>query len=334
VRADRLLSILLLLQVHRRMTARALARRLEVSERTVHRDMEALGAAGVPVYAQRGAGGGWVLPDTYRTNLTGLTESETQALFVATPPRLLADLGLEKASDAALVKLLAALPAFARRDAEYARQRIHVDAGGWRGGEETVPCLPALQEAIWRERKVRLAYRRGDGGAAERLVDPLGLVAKASRWYLVAGVAGEMRTYRVSRIQAVDITDEPCVRPPEFDLAAYWARSSAEFVANLPRYPATVRAAPDALPRVWIPGSYAQVQRVGEPEADGWRTLELLLETEEEACSYVLGFGARVTVVAPAELRERVVRAAREIVALYDGAELMGAADGRRGAAG
>jgi predicted DNA-binding transcriptional regulator YafY len=314
------------------MTARALAQRLEVSERTVHRDMEALGAAGVPVYAQRGAGGGWVLPETYRTNLTGLTETETQALFVATPPGLLADLGLEKASDAALVKLLAALPAFARRDAEYARQRIHVDAGGWRRGEEAVPCLPTLQEAIWRERKVRLAYRRGDGDAVERLVDPLGLVAKGSRWYLVAGVAGEPRTYRVSRVQAAAITDEPCIRPPDFDLAAYWARSSAEFVAALPRYPATVRIAPEGLPRVWIPGSYAQVEQVGEPEADGWRTLQLLLETEEDACSYVLGFGARMAVLAPAELRERVVRAAREIVAFYDGAGLTETDAGRRGA--
>ena len=318
MRADRLLSILLLLQVHRRMTARALARRMEVSERTIHRDMEALSAAGIPVYAERGAGGGWVLPASFRTEVTGLTEAEIQALFLATPPRLLADLGLDKASDAALVKLLAALPSVARRDAEYVRQRIYVDAAGWRRGEETVPCLATLQDAIWRERKVRLAYRRNDGDAVDRLVDPLGLVAKGSLWYLVAGVDSEIRSYRVSRVQAAVIADEPCVRPPDFDLAAYWARSSADFVASLPRYPVTVRIAPEALARIWVPGSYAQVQHVGEPETDGWRTLRLLLQTEEEACSYVLGFGTRVAVVAPAELREQVVRAARDIVAFYD----------------
>ena len=317
MRADRLLSILLLLQVHRRMTARALARRLEVSERTIHRDMEALSAAGIPVHAERGAGGGWILPDSFRTDVAGLTEAEIQALVLATPPRLLADLGLDKASDAALVKLLAALPSAARRDAEYVRQRIHVDAAGWRRTEETVPYLAALQEAIWRGRKVRLAYRRNDGGAVERLVDPLGLVAKGNLWYLVAGVEGEIRSYRVSRVQAVAIADEPCMRPPDFDLATYWARSSADFVANLPRYLVTVRIAPEGLPRVSVPGSYAQVQHVGEPEADGWRTLRLLHETEEEACSYVLGFGARMAVIAPAELRERVIRVARDIVTFY-----------------
>src|SRR4051812_2982239 len=137
MRADRLLSILLLLQTHRRMTAGTLADRLEVSARTIHRDMEALSMAGVPVYAERGAGGGWVLPDTFRTDVTGLTDSEIQALFVSMPTRVLADLGLERASDAALVKLLASLPGTARRDAEQVRQRIHVDGAGWHQSEET-----------------------------------------------------------------------------------------------------------------------------------------------------------------------------------------------------
>ena len=318
MRADRLLSILLLLQVHRRMTARSLASRLEVSERTIHRDMEALSAAGVPVHAERGAHGGWVLPDGFRTDLTGLTEPEIRALFLATPARVLADLGLERASAAALVKLLAALPSIGRHDAEFVRRRIYVDAAGWRRGDEAVPCLPLLQDALWRDRKIRLAYRRAEGEPVERLVDPLGLVAKGSLWYLVAGVGGEPRTYRVSRIQAVEILDEPSSRPPDFDLASFWARSSATFMAGLPRYPATVRIAPEALPRVWIPGSYAQVEHVGEPEADGWRTLRLLLETEPEACSYVLGFGPRMMVVEPAELRERVYAAAREVVASYE----------------
>lgn len=322
MRADRLLSILLLLQVHRRMPARALARRLEVSERTIHRDMEALSAAGIPVYAERGAGGGWILPDSFRTDVTGLTEAETRALFLATPPRLLADLGLDKASDAALVKLLAALPAFARRDAEHARQRIYVDAAGWHRGGEAVPCLATLQDAIWRDRRVHLVYRRNDGETVERTVDPLGLVAKGSLWYLVAGIDGETRTYRVSRIEAVDVRDEPCARPPDFDLAASWAASSGAFVRNLPRYPMRVRIHPDAVRRLWIPGSYAQVEHVGEPEADGWRTARLVLQTEDEACSYALGFGPRMEVVEPDALRERVARVAGEVVAFYGRATL------------
>jgi len=202
------------------MTARELARRLEVSERTIHRDMGALGVAGVPVTAERGAGGGWALLEGYRTNLTGLNAAEVQALFVARPTGVLADLGLTRAADAALIKLLAALPALSRQGAEYARQRLHVDGAGWRQAEVASPLLLTLQEAIWQERKLRLTYHLTNGETVERLVDPLGLVAKGSLWYLVAGVEGALRTYRVSRVQAAEPLDEPCLRPPDFDLAA------------------------------------------------------------------------------------------------------------------
>ncbi len=210
MRADRLLSILLLLQVHQRITARDLAQRLEVSERTIHRDMDILSGAGIPVTAERGAGGGWALLDDYRTDLTGLNAAEIQTLFLATPTRLLADLGLRQAADAALIKLLAALPSVARQGAEYARQRIHVDAAGWQQSRDDVPILPLLQEAIWQERRVALGYRRGDGTTVERVVDPLGLVAKGSLWYLIAAADGETRTYRVSRVGSAVITDERC----------------------------------------------------------------------------------------------------------------------------
>ncbi len=237
MRADRLLSILLLLQAHGRLTARDLARRLEVSERTIHRDMDALGVAGVPVYAERGAGGGWSLAEGYRARLPGLSDTEIQALFLAGPARLLADLGLRRASEAALLKLLAALPALARRDVEYARQRIHVDPAGWYESAESVAALPALQEAIWQGGQVAITYRRGDGATVERVVAPLGLVAKGRVWYLVAAVEGEPRTYRVSRVQCARPTGEPAARPAGFDLAAYWARSAADFKAGLPATP-------------------------------------------------------------------------------------------------
>lgn len=318
MRADRLLSILLLLQTNRRMTAPALARRLEVSPRTVQRDMEALSMAGVPVYAERGAGGGWVLPESYRTDLTGLTDAELRALIVATPGRLLADLGLRQASDAALVKLLASLPAVARRDAELMRQRILVDGAGWHQAPDAVPTLALLHEALWLDRAVRMIYTRHDDEAVEREVHPLGLVAKGRLWYLVAAVDGGVRTYRVSRIQQVDILPQSAQRPADFDLAAFWAESSAQFVARLPRFPLTVRVAPDVVRRLWIPGAYARIQHVGEPEADGWQTAELMLQTEEEACSYVLGFGDRMAVLAPSSLHALVRRRAAEIVAFYE----------------
>ncbi len=318
MRADRLLSILLLLQMHPRLTARQLAERLEVSPRTIHRDMEALSTAGVPVAAERGTGGGWMLLEEYRTHLTGLNQAEIQALFLAKPSHLLADLGLRQASEAALIKLLAALPAVGRRDAEYMRQRIYVEASGWRRSDEAVPCLSTVQEAIWQERRLQMAYRRSDGSTVERLVDPLGLVAKGSVWYLVATSEGELRTYRVSRVQEAGILDEPCVRPAGFDLAAYWAHSSAEFQANLPRYPAVLQVRPEVLPRLPYTWRYARLGQADPADAGGWARLAVLFEVEDEACEYVLGLGPRARVLEPVVLRERVRRMAEEVVAIYD----------------
>src|ERR1041385_3710295 len=181
MRADRLLSILLLLQLHPRLTARQLAKRLEVSERTILRDMEALDVAGVPVIAERGVGGGWRLLDGYKTNISGLTGHEVQALFATRPAKLLADLKLDKASDAALVKLLSVLPAVNRRGAELAWQRIHIDVSGWNRSRDPVPHLPALQQAVMNDRRIRITYER-DGCVTERTLDPLGLVAKGAAW--------------------------------------------------------------------------------------------------------------------------------------------------------
>jgi predicted DNA-binding transcriptional regulator YafY len=315
MRADRLLSILSHLQVQRRITARELAGRLEVSERTIHRDMEALGAAGIPVMAERGLGGGWSLLESYQTNLTSLNAAEIQSLFLTKPALPLADLGLAQAADGALVKLLAALPAMQRRSAEYIRQRIHIDTGGWHRSEEAVPLLPALQEAIWQERQLALTYGREDG-AVERLVDPLGLVAKGSIWYLVAGVAGAIRTYRVSRIQAARVTATPCARPADFDLAAHWQQAAAAFIAQLPQYPTVLRVAPSALPRLRV-ARYARLGVAGPPDAEGWVRIDVQFETPHEAGEYVLGLGAQVEVLEPPELREAVIRQAAAVVAFY-----------------
>jgi predicted DNA-binding transcriptional regulator YafY len=318
MRADRLLSIMLNLQVRRRMTARELAKLLEVSERTIHRDMEALSGAGVPVIAERGMGGGWMLMEGYRTNLTGLNESEIQALFVNKPSRLLADLKLDKASDGALIKLLAALPAMYRRDAEYARQRIYVDVTGWNRSEETVPHLPLLQEAIWQERKIYFNYQRGgECGSVERLADPLGLVAKGSVWYLVASVEGEIRTYRVSRILDVSLTEKAAVRPEGFDLATHWEQSASQFKANLPRYAATVRVAPEIFPRIRFAGRFARIEQVDPPDQDGWIKVYLRFDVEEMACEYVLSFGPNIEVLEPLSLREKVIKLAESVIAFY-----------------
>ncbi len=212
MRADRLLSILLLLRTERRVTTGELAQRLSVSPRTIHRDMDALSGAGVPVVAERGAGGGWYLLAEYRTNLTGLSAAELQALFVGTPARLFADLGLSGAAAGAWIKLHAALPGSQRPDAEDVRERIHIDVAGWRQTEGALPALPTLQAALLGDHRVRIRYRRADDSERERTIDPLGLVAKGSIWYLIAAVAGELRTYRVSRLAAVTLLDTPSAR--------------------------------------------------------------------------------------------------------------------------
>jgi predicted DNA-binding transcriptional regulator YafY len=319
MRADRLLSILLLLQMRRRMTARELAQRLEVSERTIHRDMEALSTAGIPVYAERGTGGGWCMLEGYRTNLTGLHPDEIRTLFLSGPSRVLADLGLRQASGAALIKLLAALPSTHRHDAEQVRQRIHVDIAGWHPSEENLASLPTLQEAIWKERKLLMLYGRDHNSIVERLVDPLGLVAKGSVWYLVAAVENEMRTYRVSRVQNATITEQPCVRPTSFDLAAYWEEAKTRFVSRLPEYRVFVRADAGILAQMRYAGRYSRIEQVDPADADGWSPVALRFETEEDACAFILGFGPRIEVIEPQALRAKVRELAEGVAALYAG---------------
>jgi predicted DNA-binding transcriptional regulator YafY len=318
MRADRLLSILLLLQVQQRITARELAKRLEVSERTIHRDMEALGMAGVPVTAERGTHGGWSLLEAYRTNLTGLNEAEVQTLFLSNSTRLLSDLGLRKAADAALIKLLAAIPTVSRQNAEYVRQRIYIDATSWHATEhDDLSSLALLQEALWREHKLLIAYQRSDTVAVERLVDPLGLIAKGSTWYLVAAIEREIRTYRVSRITRATLQEQASERPLDFDLAAYWTQSSARFVAAMPRYPVTVRVAPDVLERISHAGRYARIEHMHAPDAEGWIELALCFEMEEAACGYLLSFGVRVEILEPLALRAQVITLAENVAAFY-----------------
>jgi predicted DNA-binding transcriptional regulator YafY len=317
MRADRLLSVLLLLQVHRRLTARELAKRLEVSQRTIHRDMEALSAAGFPVFAERGSGGGWMLVEGYRTNLTGLNKDEIQALFLSKPLRLLADLGLEKASDAAMIKLSAALPSSHRDNAEHARQRIHIDLTGWHRSKEAVRLLPVLQQAVWQERKLKFTYERSGCDPVERLADPLGLVAKGSAWYLVAVVDGDTRSYRVSRVLSAELTDDPCIRPREFDLGAFWEQAALSFKAQLPRYQATVRAHPEVFPRLGLAGRFARIEESFQPDPDGWIRVALRFDVEEMAVEYALGFGSKMEVLEPATLRQKVIAAAKSVIDFY-----------------
>ena len=325
MKADRLLSILLLLQARGRLTGRELAERLEVSGRTVHRDMEALGAAGVPVFALRGARGGWQLDEDWRTRVPGLDEAELRALLMA-QPRVIGDPRLAAAAQRALGKLMAALPVGLRERAASIRQRLYVDATGWRASTESFRLLPIVQDAIARDRKLAIRYWRADRereerSCVERVVDPLGLVAKGSTWYLVAGTANGFRTFRVSRMESAVLLDSPCERPPQFDLEEYWKSSTKQFQQGWQRYQATLRLEPRAAKwvRMWCAASPVADGESPSAEADegpgsDWITLEVQFEHEEQARFVILGLGSRVDVIEPASLRER---AAAELAAVF-----------------
>jgi len=319
MRADRLLSIVLLLQSLQQMTSRDLAARLEVSERTIHRDMEALSGAGIPVTAARGSGGGWSLLGEYQTSLTGLTEPEIQSLFVTKPAKLLADLHLEKAADGALLKLLASVPSTFREGAERARQRIYVDVTGWSKREEAVPFLPVLQEALWLERKLIIAYERGENRETiDRLISPFGLVAKGSVWYLVGSVEGHVRTYRVSRISQAEMLDEAAPIPSSFNLAEYWEQSSSSFKSSVPNYLATFWVSPEIVLRLVFAGRFARVSELDETDSRGWQKFQIGFDVEEMACEYALSFGPYLEVIEPSTLRAKVIAMAKATLDFYD----------------
>jgi len=311
VRADRLLSILLLLQARGRMTSGDLAERLEVSRRTVYRDLDALSGAGVPVVTDRGRNGGIYLLGGYRTDLTGLTEAELEALLAFGGWGPAADLGLGPQLDQASRKLaVAAGPSRAGR----LQGRVLIDGERWFRAAPVPPHLARVQDALWSDRRLRLRYRRDLDRVVDRTVDPYGLVSKAGTRYLQAGVGGQPRVYRVSRIEDVELTDETFQRPPTFDLRSAWAAQVGRFQGGAPeRVLVTVRVEPE------VSGQFARL--VGEQIVDrsdgGVAVLELA--ACDVAVSLLAAFGRAVEVLEPKDLRERLAEIGRQLSTLYGG---------------
>jgi predicted DNA-binding transcriptional regulator YafY len=329
MRASRLVNVLLLLQTRGGLTAAELARELEVSMRTIYRDVEALSAAGVPIYADRGPQGGIRLVEGYRTRLTGLTDEEAKALFLSGMPGPAAQLGFGTVVVAARLKILAALPPELRARATRISERFHLDAPGWFQVPEEVPHLEALAEAVWEERRVAVEYQRQDQ-VVTRELEPLGLVLKAGIWYLVARSEGQDRTYRVSRFVSAQLLPGRFERPADFDVAGFWAESIAAYERELPRIEVSLRMSREALPRL------AEV--VGQRHADlaiasareepeGSLLLTLTYEDVGQASGPMLRLGGCAQVVAPEELRALVLEAAGGIVRDYEPPVVSEAAD-------
>ena len=316
MRADRLLSLLMLLQTRGTLTARALAVELEVTERTIYRDVTALSASGVPVYTERGPGGGIALVEDYRTNLTGLNADEVRALFMLSIPALLDQLGVGDELRMALLKLSAALPVSRRADESTAREKIHLDAAGWFQPEEPTPHLKTIQSALWSNRQLEITYRSDFSADVAMVIAPYGLVAKANIWYLVGAREDHVRVLRISRIRQASLRAEAFERPAMFDLPGFWKTWCDEFESNRPQFPVTLRVSP----------TLAQILSENRPETltsppaiepDGWQTITLSFESLEAARTRILGYGGAAEVLAPLSLRLSLIDFARQTLSRY-----------------
>ena len=324
MRASRLVSALMLLQSRREMSARELADELDVSIRTVYRDMSSLQTAGVPIYADLGRNGGYRLVDGYRTRLTGLTIDEARALFLTGVPKAANDLGLGAVVAGAERKLEAALPAELRERAEIVRDRFHLDAPGWYDAGEATPHLATVAAAVWEQRRLTVLYRRWkEPDIVRRTLEPLGVVLKAGRWYLVAreDATTQPRTYRVGQVLEVETLDGRFDRPIGFDLAAYWSASVDGFRSQLVQGEAVIRLTSRGRDRVAdaYPATItdAIVATESTPDDHGWVTATVPIESLDHAESEFLKLGRDVEVLEPAGLRERLVAAAEALTAIY-----------------
>lgn len=308
MRADRLLSIMLLLHQKGNLTAEMLAERLEVSVRTIYRDIEALNVAGVPIYTQSGPHGGVFLDSEYQLALTSLSRTELQSLFIEGASRPLSDLGLGNAVENLYLKLLAELPALQRSDAERLRQRVYIDPKGWFQTEEELPFLPLVQQAVWEDEEIEIAYEKAEGESRTRSVQPYALVCKFNTWYLVGKLQnGALRTFRISRLRAVRLTGTRFERDTHFHVKSYWEESSRVFERQFEAdYPVLLRIPPERLTYFewYLPNRYNNLR---QPDEHGKLLLKVLFYGLHEARSTVMGLGTSVEVVEPHELVENIL---------------------------
>lgn len=321
MRADRLLSIMLLLHARKRMTADELATHLEVSERTIYRDVDALSGAGVPVYTRSGINGGIFLDEGYRISLTGLSQEQVLSLFASAEAGPLADIGLDRAVEDSLLKLFAALPQRHQHEVERMRQRFHIDPSGWFQRRNATAYVDDLQRAVWQDCRVQLTYQTVEHGIHSVTVDAYALVNKSDVWYMVGRKqSGDYRTYRLTRIHELTVLDEVFERDESFDLRDYWRASRQQFQAQMaqlfPPYPVRLRVHPQMF---WYFGSFLEgrFQQVGDPDEQGWLTVQVEFGAMEEARMHVMALGDAVTVITPEALKQHVLAQVRVLLQQY-----------------
>ena len=320
MRADRLLAMLMLLQTHRRLTAQQLAEELEVSERTIYRDVVALNSAGIPIYTEGGPGGGIALIENYQTNLTGLNMEEVQALSMLNIPEPLVHLGAGKALKTALLKLAAAIPPSIRENQAQAHARIHLDASWWFEDEEPTPHLDTIKQAVWQDRLLNITYQGDFKYIGKQTVAPYGLVAKASVWYLVYAHAAHIRVRRISRILSAELLAESFVRPAEFDLGDFWHRWCSEYEQGRPSFEVQALVMPGLAERLPILLQENQPDILNTPLTvtdEVWQKMTLHFESFEAARTRLLGFGSAVKVLKPQALRISLADYAQQVQKLY-----------------
>ncbi len=320
MRADRLISIVMLLQTQELITAEELARELEVSTRTIYRDITALNVAGIPIYTDRGPGGGIALLESYRTTLTGMSEDEARALFMLSIPQALVDLGVGQKLKTALLKLAVALPPGKQMVQAHTQQRIYLDSTSWDEPEEPSPHLGILHKATWEDRLVRIIYRGNFDAFIEFMVEPLGLVAKLNTWYLVGRDHGHTRVFKIADIIEVELSDQIFTREAGFDLECYWKEWCKASQSRRPVFTSRLKVAPSLLSKLHYyldeGVRYSLDESVSE-DSRGWKVITIYYEHFFQARESILSFGRAAEVLEPEALRCSVIDFARQIVDFY-----------------
>ena len=319
MRADRLISILILLQTRGKLTARDLASQLEVSERTIYRDMDALSAAGIPVYCERGPGGGCALLESYRTNLTGLTRDEVRALFMLSIPAPLQQLGVDQDLRAALRKLTASLPEIMRPEGSRSRARIHLDSTAWVQADQSALHLGTIQKALWTDQYLDLTYHLAFGAQTTHRVAPYGLVAKENQWHLVFARQDSLLVKKVSDVMDARLSGKTFSMPADFNLVEFWSEWTLQRESNRPQFLVQVRISPLLLEALLFFKNPILPEDFIKPRLDdkGWYPLTISFDNFEQARKRLLNFGGGVEILAPTALRESVIDFARQTLSVY-----------------